>query len=154
MSPMAFALKLLGMRSHSRDEIRRKLLKKGYVPEDIEAVVERLKSQGLLDDRIFGTELIKSRSRRKPLGKLKMRAELGRKGVPDNVISELLQDYESLKLCQQAAERKIRSLRSTTDEARQKKLETFLHNRGFEWHEIQIVTRRLFGESEDFSEPC
>ncbi len=154
MSAMAFALKLLGMRSHSREEIRRKLLKKGYVPEDIEAVVERLKSQGLLDDRLFGTELIKSRSRRKPLGKLKMRMELGKKGVSDIIISELLQEYDSLSLCRMAAEKKIRSLKGTNNEARQKKLETFLHNRGFEWHDIQTVTRLFFQESGDFTEPC
>lgn len=151
---MAFAFKLLGMRSHSREEIKRKLLKKGYALDDIEAVVEKLKSQGLLDDRIFGTELIKSRSRRKPLGKLKMRAELSKKGVSDSIISELLQEYDSLTLCQQAAEIKIRSLHGTSEEARLKKLETFLHNRGFEWYDIKTVSRLFFQESGDGTDPC
>jgi len=79
MSTMCFALKLLGLRSHSRKELRQKLLKKGYTVESIEAVLEKLTLQGVLDDLMFGRELIKSRSRRKPSGKVKMHAELRKK---------------------------------------------------------------------------
>ena len=73
---MAFALKLLGLRNHSQKELERKLLKKGYTSESIEPVLEKLTRQGVLDDRIFAMELIRSRSRRKPAGKLKISAEL------------------------------------------------------------------------------
>ena len=53
-SAMAFALKLLGLRNHSRRELERKLLKKGYGAESIAEVVEKLTSRGVLDDRAFG----------------------------------------------------------------------------------------------------
>ncbi len=58
MSVMGFALKLLGLRSHSRKELEQKLLKKGYSSESIEQAVEKLSSQGVLDDRMFGIVLI------------------------------------------------------------------------------------------------
>jgi len=147
ISATAFALKLLGLRSHSREELERKLLRKGYTTESIEAVLEKLTKQGVLDDRMFGMEVIKSRSRRKPSGKLKMRAELRKKGVAENIIEELLDEYESVELCHRAAEKKFGSLHGATEIDRKKKLAIFLHNRGFEWQEIQVVLRRFFQDS-------
>ena len=152
MSVMGFALKLLGLRSHSRKELEQKLLKKGYSSESIEQAVEKLSSQGVLDDRMFGIELIKSRSRRKPSGKLKIRMELRKKGVPESIISDLLKEYDSVELCYRAAEKKIGLLRGATDEVRKKKLEVFLYNRGFEWHDIQCVVARLFTAVIDFGD--
>ena len=154
MSAMGFALKLLGLRSHSRKELEQKLLKKGYTAESIEQVVEKLTRQGVLDDRMFGIELIKSRSRRKPSGKLKIRMELRKKGVPESIISDLLKEYDSAELCYRAAEKKVGFLRGATDEVRKKKLEVFLYNRGFEWHDIQAVINRFFKDIRDFEDIC
>ncbi len=153
-SAMAFALKLLGLRNHSRRELERKLLKKGYGTVSIEEVLEKLTSRGVLDDRTFGKELIRSRSNRRPAGKLKIGAELRKKGVPDAIVGELLKEYDSAALCCRAAEKKLRSLHEATDAVRKKKLEVFLSNRGFEWREIQAALRLLFQSSMDFEEPC
>ena len=105
-SAMTFAVKLLGLRNHSREELKRKLLRKGYAPEKIEPVLDKLTAQGVLDDMIFSIELIKSRSRRKPSGKLKIHAELRQRGVAETIIEELLNEYESTELCYRAAEKK------------------------------------------------
>ncbi len=153
-SAIAFALKLLGLRSHSREELERKLLKKGYTPESIEPVLEKLTKQGLLDDRMFSMELIRSKSRQKPAGKVKMRAELRKRGVSETIIGELLKEYESGELCHRAAEKKFGSLHGVTETEKKKKLEIFLHNRGFEWQEIQMELRRFFQSGSDDEEPC
>jgi regulatory protein len=153
-SAMAFALKLLGLRNHSRKELERKLIKKGYGAENIEPVLEKLANRGVLDDRVFAMELVKSRSRRKPAGKLKTGAELRKKGVSEAIISELLKEYDSAALCYQAAEKKIGSLHHVADADRKRKLEVFLNNRGFEWQEIQTVLKQLLASSTDFEEPC
>jgi regulatory protein len=151
---MAFALKLLGLRNHSKEELERKLLKKGYTRESIEPVLEKLTRQGVLDDRIFAMELIRSRSRRKPAGKLKTGAELRKKGVSDTIIGELLKEYDSAALCYRAAEKKIGSLHQASEADRKKKLEVFLYNRGFEWQEIQSALKQLFQSGSDDEEPC
>jgi len=153
-SPMVFALKLIGMRSHSRKELERKLLKKGYGKEIIDNVLEKLTREGVLDDRIFGMELIRSRSRRKPSGKLKLHCELRNKGVPENLIAELLDEYDNQEPCRLAAEKKFASLRGATETDRKKKLEVFLRNRGFEWREIQPVIRFFFHTGPDSENPC
>ena len=148
---MSFALKLLGLRNHSREELLRKLLKKGYSKENIEPVLEKLTRQGVLDDRIFGMDLIRSHCRRKPSGKLKMRSELRKKGVPDTIIGDLLKEYESDVLCLKAAEKKIGSLHGNEAD-RKKKLEVFLRNRGFEWQEVQSVLMHFFQAGSDHEE--
>jgi len=153
-SAMTFSLKLLGLRNHSRKELERKLRKKGYDAESIEAVLEKLAQQGVLDDRIFSLELIRSRSRRKPAGKLKIGVELRKKGVSEAIISELLKEYDSAALCYRAAEKKIGLLHNATDADRKRKLEVFLNNRGFEWQEIQTVLKQLCASSTDIEEPC
>ncbi|MCX6178190.1 MAG: recombination regulator RecX [Chlorobiales bacterium] len=149
MSVMGFALKLLGLRSHGCVELEKKLLKKGYNVESVAEVIEKLKRQGVLDDTQFGAELIRSRSRRKPAGKLKIRAELRNKGVSETIIVDLLKEYDGTELCRRAAEKKIGSLHGST-EIKKKKLEVFLHNRGFEWQDIQIVLKGFFQEGSDF----
>ena len=153
-SAIAFALKLLGLRSHSREELERKLLKKGFTPESIEPVLVKLTKQGLLDDRMFSMELIRSKSRQKPAGKVKMRAELRKRGVSETIIGELLKEYKSGELCHRAAEKKFGSLHGATETEKEKKLEIFLHNRGFEWQEIQVELRRFFQSGSDDEEPC
>jgi len=140
---MLFAVKLLGLRSHSRDELERKLRKKGYDVSCIEAVMEKLTLQGLIDDRVFGAEFIQSRSRRKPAGKLRMRSELRKKGVSDTIITTLVSAMNSRELCMKAAEKKIRSLHARSGADKKKRLEQFLHNRGFEWQDIQPVVKSL-----------
>ncbi len=151
---MAFALKLLGLRNHSRKELERKLLKKGYGTQSIEETMEKLTSRGVLDDLAFGMELIRSRSRRRPSGKLKIGAELRKKGVAEAIIGELLKEYDSATLCRQAAEKKIGSLHEATEAGCKRKLEVFLSNRGFERREIQAELSRLFQSEMDFEEPC
>ncbi len=151
-SAMVLALKLLGLRSHSREELQRKLRRKGYTPEIIEEVLETLTSRGVQNDLAFSIELISSRSRRKPAGKIKILADLRKRGVSENIIAELLKNYESGGLCFLAAEKKIRSLHGTTEIEKKKKLELFLRNRGFEWNEIQLALNHFFQKGSENEE--
>jgi regulatory protein len=153
-SAITFALKLLSLRNHSQDELERKLLKKGYTAESIKPVLEKLTKEGVVNDMVFGMELIRSRSRRKPSGKVKLCAELRKRGVADTIIQELLKEYESVELCHKAAEKKIGSLHGATEKDKKKKLEIFLHNRGFGWQEIQKELRHFFDSGSENEEPC
>ncbi|MEI8031916.1 MAG: recombination regulator RecX [Chlorobiaceae bacterium] len=140
---LALAFKLLGLRSHSRDELEQKLTRKGCEPSGIVRAMERLTELGVLNDRAFAMEVISSRSRRKPSGMPAMRYLLRKKGVNDSVADELLRDYDSSELCLQAAAKKILVLRGKSAEERKRKLERFLHSRGFEWQEIQKALKLL-----------
>ena len=153
-SPITFAFKLLSLRNHSRAELERELLKKGFAPENIWPLLEKLTREGVLNDRIFSMELIRSRTRQKPAGKMKMRAELRKKGISDEIVEELLKEYQSEELCLLAAKKKIGSLHGATEAIKKKRIELFLHNRGFAWQEIQAAIRSCFQAGTDDEETC
>ncbi|NTV92547.1 MAG: recombination regulator RecX, partial [Chlorobiaceae bacterium] len=143
----AYAMRVLALRSHSREELLRKLLKKNFSIPIANATIERVEALKLIDDEAFARELISSRSRKRPQGKIKMRAELSGKGVSETVIADLLRDYDSTMLCYQAGRKKLANLRGADSAAVRSKLERFLYNRGFEWNSIEQTIKKLLDQS-------
>lgn len=79
------AMRMLERRPHAIGEIRRKLERKGYEPAAIEAAVDRLKDQGLLDDEAFAAAFVRSRLARKPTGRRLLAMQLHVRGVDRTV---------------------------------------------------------------------
>jgi regulatory protein len=88
---MAAAADFLAVRSRSVEETRRRLLRLGYAAAIVDEVVNRLVALGYLDDGAFARAWVESRDRARPRGAVALRRELGRKGVPDDVVSEVLE---------------------------------------------------------------
>ena len=129
-------IRLLALRAHGRLELQAKLKKKGYEAAVADAAVARLEELGLVDDRSYAAGFVESLSRRRPEGKLKARARLLQKGLSEELVDEMLAGYDSAAICRAAAEKKMRTL-TGPPEAKLKKLETFLRNRGFDWQTIR-----------------
>ena len=72
-------LRLLGRRAHSRAELRQKLTRRGYEPEDVQGALARLAELGYLDDAAFARGLVRRRSGSR--GALALAAELAAKGI-------------------------------------------------------------------------
>jgi regulatory protein len=72
-------LRLLSARAHSRAELRRKLGRRGYDADEIEAAVARLIELGYLDDTTFARGLVRRRGALR--GPLALSAELAARGV-------------------------------------------------------------------------
>lgn len=83
-------LNLLRRRDHSLYEIKQKLKKKSYPPELIQEVTQQLCADGLLNDARFTENYIRYR-REKGFGPLRIAAELRARGIPPEVIAELLE---------------------------------------------------------------
>ena len=84
---MQYALRSLGRRMQSRAELERKLLAR-TTPEVARSVVARLIEWGYLDDHKFAEAFV--HSRRRNWGKLRLRAELARRGVDEQIVCEVL----------------------------------------------------------------
>jgi len=72
-------LRLLGMRAHSRVEIRRKLGRRGYPADEIDSAMVRLQELGYLNDSSFAEGLVRYRSASR--GPRALSAELAARGV-------------------------------------------------------------------------
>jgi regulatory protein len=101
------AVQLLAARPHFRRELEVKLVQRGYPAEEIEEALQRLESQGYLDDRAATRELVESRSGRGE-GRARLRAELLKRGAPEGAIDEVLASLtpeDDLPAAREAAER-------------------------------------------------
>ncbi len=85
------ALDLLSRRSHFERELERKLSQRGYETEEVAETLERLRAESFVDDARTARELIRGRLARGPVGRQKLRADLFRRGVAEEVVNEALE---------------------------------------------------------------
>lgn len=83
------AVRLLARREHSRYELREKLSRRGIHDDVIQAVIEKLSSNGYLSDVRY-VEMYIRRQLRKGDGPLKIRAYLQSHGIEKALITEHL----------------------------------------------------------------
>ncbi|MDI6871323.1 MAG: regulatory protein RecX [Bacillota bacterium] len=136
------ALRLLGRRPLSVQELTRKLLRRGLSAEAAAEAVTRLLAEGALDDAAYARAYVHDRLLFHPIGKRGLQAELLRRGVPAEVVEEVLAGIDA-----EGEEELIRGLLSrrratagTTEEAR--RLGAWLLRRGFAPEAVRAVLGR------------
>jgi regulatory protein len=84
------AVQLLASRPHFRRELQAKLAQRGFPPADIEDALDRLAAQGYLDDRRTALAFVEQRLERSSEGRLRLKAELEKRGAPAEAVAEAL----------------------------------------------------------------
>ena len=105
------ALDLLSRRPHFRRELEAKLTRRGFSGEAVTATLDRLVELKLLDDRSCAKDLVDGALRRRGYGPARIRAELVRKGAPEDVVDEILaaaNPADELSLAREASTRWLR----------------------------------------------
>ncbi len=147
------ALRYLDYRPRSVDEIRRHLKGKGVEPDAIDEVVERLSQVGLLDDRAFARYWLENRRDFRPRGQRALRMELRQKGVPDDIIDEVLAEgHREEEAADQAALAQARKIRASDPLEFRRKLEAHLIRRGFSYDIAREAAARAWGKLHSTSE--
>ncbi len=146
------ALDLLSRRSHFERELERKLRQRGYDEAEVAGTLERLRDQGLVDDRRTAGEFVRGRLTRAPEGRRRLRAELARRGVTSDVITEILEqetDDDDRDLARQAAERwqRTRSRPGRDADLEKAALARHLAGRGFSQRAVYSILEELSGSS-------
>jgi regulatory protein len=85
------ALRLLGVRWRSREELRRRLTAAGYEPEDVDVALRDLEEAGLIDDARFAQELVRDRAVHRLSGDRAIAATLRQRGVSKDVAGRALE---------------------------------------------------------------
>ncbi len=92
ISALDTGLRLLARRAHSRLELRRKLARRGYAEDEVQAAMARLAELGYLDDASFAEGHVRRRSR--SLGPLALSAELAQRGVDRHLAAAALESLD------------------------------------------------------------
>jgi regulatory protein len=101
------AVQLLGSRPHFRRELQAKLAQRGFPAEEIEEALDRLAAQGYLDDAKTAAGFVEQRLARNAEGRLRLKAELEKRGAAPEAIESALADLpdDDLEPARDAAER-------------------------------------------------
>ena len=88
------ALRYLEFRSHSEKELTDKLKRSGANYEDILSVIAFLKEYNFLNDRSFAEKYTHDLVTLKKFGKKRVKLELSKKGISQEIISEVLENFD------------------------------------------------------------
>ncbi len=86
------ALRLLAARNRGVEELRGRLLKKGFPATDVSRCLRWLEERDLLDDRAFSRALIRDRLNLSPRGPSVLKQELARKGIARALAAEAVEE--------------------------------------------------------------
>lgn len=127
-------------------QVRTYLVGREATPEEIDFVVSWLRDFRLIDDRNYAEQFIEAAKERKPLSRLMARRMLVAKGVPEEIVDNVLEvrygPDDALDAARRVATKKLRSLSTETEKKRVEKLVRFLQYRGYPWD----VIRKVIGE--------
>ena len=147
------AIRILAMRYHSEQELRRKLAapvmsKNGpealdVTPEELEQVVAWCIENRYLDDNRFVGQFIASRSR-KGYGPARIRQELSQKGIARQAVEQAMRecDIDWVSLARAQAQRKYGEPLPSAF-AEKVKIQRFLLYRGYLMEDIQEIWRNF-----------
>lgn len=147
---LARAVALLSRREHSAQELRRKLVDRGFEPDEVDVALQRLQGNGLQDDARFADALARSRANG-GRGPLQLRAELARHGLAEGLATQAIeraeneQDWTSRAFA--LASRRLRG-GDPGDARERRRLADFLLRRGFPNAIVRTVLAQLGSDAE------
>jgi regulatory protein len=127
------ALRYLARRDRSEAHIRAYLGKVGASPSHIRTVLGRLRTLGYVDDRAFARRWARDRMARKPMGRLRLEAELQTQGLDERTIVNTVEEIYA-ELSERTVALQLLHARAVTP--------AFLRRRGFSEDTIESIVSR------------
>jgi regulatory protein len=151
------AYQLLAARAHSKKELQKKLTQRGFRPELVNAVLEELQKNRLVDDAEFARLFARSRLNNKPMGKRLLRRELWQKGISEEIVdqtlSEVFEERSPAELARELAEKRQSRYAHLEGTLRKKRLGDLLLRRGFDWSLVKEVVEEIIPHQDATTTP-
>ena len=140
------ALHYLSYRPRGEFEVRERLRRRRFDGDSIEAVIARLKEQGLVNDMDFARFWKENRDSFSPRSQWLTKLELRRKGVANAIIDRVVDATDDGDSAYRAALSKARSLPLSDYQRFRRRLAEHLKRRGFGYGVINRTVERLWQE--------
>jgi len=138
----------LSYRPRSESELRERLHRRGFDDDNLEAVIAKLKEQGLVDDVAFAQFWKDNRESFNPRSQWLTKLELRRKGVANDIIDQVVDTVNDDNSAYRAALSKARSLSLFDYQGFRRRLGEYLKRRGFGYEVINHTIEQLWQEQE------
>ena len=128
------------IRPRSEREAIQYCQRKKFATENVQPIIEKLKTRGYISDAAFARAWVESRHLTKPTSERRLKLELKQKGVADELITQALgaSEYDSLEALRAVAAKKLRQPRYRDLQ----KITQYLLRQGFAYDDI----KRVLGE--------
>ena len=141
-----YAQRLIDYRPRSENELKNRLIDKGYDTHDIDRIIGDFKAQGLIDDKKFarlwaGRRLQSSRQAPAVIRRELLLKQVD-KDIVEDAISRLSQDFNEEEAAGELVDRRLKTLRGIDKNKARQRLFGYLKRRGFS----STVIYRLLGE--------
>ena len=138
-------LRLLTRRARSAEELRQRLRPAGFEQNTIETVLADLERAGLVDDAEFARLWVADRKRSGQAGRHRLRWELRRKGISDDLIresvDEAIDDASEVAAALAVARRRLGEQPAEAEALL--RLRRFLLGRGYGYSTVETVLRQI-----------
>ncbi|KYH35581.1 regulatory protein RecX [Clostridium tepidiprofundi DSM 19306] len=146
------ALRILEKCIKTEKEVKERLIKLGYSDDTAERVLKFLKEYDFINDKKYAKMFIKEKILKE--GRNKIRFELLKKGVPEEIIQneiDLIECEEEKNSAFELAEKRYKVLKKleTNDSKIYKKLFNYLVRRGYEYNDIKNILKDILKEDEE-----
>ena len=143
------ALRLLGVRARSREELRRRLRQAGFEEEEIAPALEDLEGVGLIDDERFAREVATLEMVRRQGGRRAALASLRRRGIAPDLAEQVVEeeappDEEHRAL--EVARTRLGRMNGLGNDVIYRRLVSFLQRRGYDAHTAYDAARAALSE--------
>jgi len=135
------ALKILGNRNYSEQEMRKKLTGKGESEENAEEAVRWLVELGYIDDSNYAGQIVRHYTS-KGYGEARVRAELFKRGIPRDLWDEKLAEIDDDETDDFALEFLRSKLRGSDDKDDLRRASDALVRRGFSYDDARAAIGR------------
>jgi regulatory protein len=149
------AFRYLGRRLLSENELRVKLKLKGYDENIIDEIIDELKKKQYLNDLEFARSFSSENIKIKFWGKNKIKAELVKRGIKNEIISEVLLEKfpegNDLQNAVEIAGKKYKLLlhRHLDQKKIKEKLYSFLFSKGYDYEVSREAVEKLINSEDD-----
>ena len=142
------AARYLSYRPRSEAELRKRLFQRGFDGTNIESALRLLKERDLVDDAAFAQFWRDNRESFRPRSRWLTRVELKQKGVPEDIIDEVVAEVDDNDGAYRAAMGKVRSLSLADYQSFRRRMNEYLRRRGFGYGVINQTISRVWQESQ------
>ena len=136
----------LSYRPRSESELRERLHRRGFDDDSVDAVITKLKEQGLVNDLAFAQFWKDNRQSFSPRSQWLTKLELRQKGVDGDIIAQVVDAVDDADSAYRAALSKARSLPLSDYQSFRRRLGEYLKRRGFGYGVINHTVERMWQE--------
>jgi regulatory protein len=138
-------LQLLARRELSEAQIRQRLARRGYVPEEIDAAIAQLLEERALDDRRVASAIAHTETRVRGRGRLRVKRQIEAAGISTSLAQDAVDavfgEIDSDALLAAALDRRLRGRATIEDDREFQRLYRYLSTQGFESDRVLAILR-------------